>query len=114
MREGADVARLTIEIGADTKADADRSCVELVSRAYAGRLMGVTVTPGARDDASRRHSRSGKRSISLTCLVTVTLLDTEERIRAFLPEVHEVLGDAPMRLETARGLIPLSRQPADS
>ena len=131
MAERADVARLTIEIGADTRADADRACTDIVTRAYAGGLMGVTVspepaaTPPARVPATVpapvsatlavARPRSGpKRTISLASSVTVTLLDTEERIRAFLPEVHEVVGDAPMRIETAEGVVPISRQPAES
>ncbi|MEU6281669.1 DUF190 domain-containing protein [Streptomyces sp. NPDC047028] len=73
---------------------------EIVHRAHAAGLAGASVFRGIEGyGASSRIHTSRLLSLSEDLPVAVVVVDTEERVRAFLPQLGELVGDGLVTLE---------------
>ncbi|WP_129311117.1 DUF190 domain-containing protein [Streptomyces sp. L2] len=73
---------------------------EIVHRAHAAGLAGASVFRGIEGyGASSRIHTSRLLSLSEDLPVAVVVVDTEERVRAFLPKLGELVGDGLVTLE---------------
>jgi uncharacterized protein len=79
--------RVTVRLDESGPPTPNELSAAIVERAHAAGLTAVTVYPratSAEDD--------GNRVISLEPALNVTLIDSDERIRAFLPQLTELVG----------------------
>ncbi|MCX4743585.1 DUF190 domain-containing protein [Streptomyces antibioticus] len=75
-------------------------CTEIVHRAHAAGLAGASVLHGVEGfGASSRIHTSRLLSLSEGLPVLVVIVDTEERIRAFLPQLDELVADRLVTLD---------------
>jgi PII-like signaling protein len=73
---------------------------EIVHRAHAAGLAGASVFRGIEGyGASSRIHTSRLLSLSEDLPIAVVVVDTEERVRAFLPQLDELVGDGLVTLE---------------
>ncbi|MFF1280378.1 DUF190 domain-containing protein [Streptomyces sp. NPDC058299] len=80
---------------------------EIVHRAHAAGLAGASVFRGIEGfGASSRIHTSRLLSLSEDLPVAVVVVDTEERVRAFLPQLDELTGEALVTLEACE-VVPL-------
>jgi uncharacterized protein len=87
--------RLTVYLGEDDTWHRKPLYTEIVHRAHAAGLAGASVFRGCEgfgSSSSRIHT-SRILSLSEDLPVAVVIIDTAEKIEAFLPQVEEVLGD---------------------
>lgn len=91
--------RLTVLVGQDEQWHHHPLYTEIVRRAYAHGLAGATVLRGIEGYASS-HRIHTERLLSLAenLPVAVVLIDTEERVRGFLPQL-DILVDGLVTLE---------------
>jgi PII-like signaling protein len=91
--EGAAV-RLTIFIGADDVWRRRPLYTEIVHRAHAAGLAGASVLRGIEGfGASSRIHTARLLSLSEDLPVVVVIVDEEEKIRAFLPHLDELVSE---------------------
>lgn len=87
-------ARLTIFIGESDVWHHKPLYAEIVHRAHAAGLAGATVLRGIEGfGASSRVHTTRLLSLSEDLPVAVIVVDTEEKIRAFLPQLDELIGE---------------------
>jgi hypothetical protein len=89
------VRRLTIYLGEDDTWNHKPLYTEIVHRAHRSGLAGASVVRGIEGfgASSPRVHTSRLLSLSEDLPVAVIIIDTAERIDAFLPQVEEVLGE---------------------
>jgi len=86
--------RLTIFIGEDDRLHHRPLYTEIVHRAHAAGLAGASVLRGVEGyGASSRIHTTRLLSLSEDLPIVVVIIDTEERIRAFLPQLDELVGE---------------------
>jgi len=86
--------RLTIFIGEDDRWHHRPLYTEIVHRAHAAGLAGASVLRGVEGyGASSRIHTTRLLSLSEDLPIVVVIIDTEERIRAFLPQLDELVGE---------------------
>ncbi|GHE03304.1 DUF190 domain-containing protein [Streptomyces alanosinicus] len=92
--------RLTVYIGEDDTWHHKPLFSEIVHRAHAAGLAGASVFRGIEGfGASSRIHTSRLLSLSEDLPVAVVVVDTEERVRAFLPQLDELVGEGLVTLE---------------
>lgn len=89
-----DAARLTIFIGEDDTWHRKPLYHEIVHRAHAAGLAGASVLRGIEGyGASSRIHTTRLLSLSEDLPVAIVIVDTDERIRAFLPQLDELISE---------------------
>ncbi|MFF7972426.1 DUF190 domain-containing protein [Streptomyces sp. NPDC007905] len=92
--------RLTVYIGEDDTWHHKPLYSEIVHRAHAAGLAGASVFRGIEGfGASSRIHTSRLLSLSEDLPVAIVVVDTEERVRAFLPQLDELVGEGLVTLE---------------
>ena len=86
--------RLTVYIGEDDRYHHRPLYTEIVHRAHAAGLAGATVLHGVEGfGAGSRIHTTRLLSLSEDLPVVVVIVDTESRIRAFLPQLDELVTE---------------------
>jgi len=86
--------RLTVLIGESDTVGHVPLATELVRRAHAAGLAGATVFRGVEGYGASNHIHTTRvLSLSGDLPMAVVVIDTEERIRAFLPEVRGLVAN---------------------
>ncbi|MEU9339670.1 DUF190 domain-containing protein [Streptomyces sp. NPDC048278] len=92
--------RLTVYIGEDDVWHHRPLYTEIVHRAHAAGLAGASVFRGIEGfGASSRIHTSRLLSLSEDLPVAVVVVDTEERVRAFLPQLDELVTEGLVTLD---------------
>ncbi|MFI9718174.1 DUF190 domain-containing protein [Streptomyces sp. NPDC052396] len=87
--------RLTVLLGESDHAHGRPLYSELVHRAHAAGLAGASVFRGIEGfGVSSLIHTTRLLSLSEDLPVAVVIVDTEERVRAFLPEIGQLAGDS--------------------
>ncbi|MGW7821188.1 DUF190 domain-containing protein [Streptomyces puniciscabiei] len=95
--------RLTVYIGEDDTWHHKPLYSEIVHRAHAAGLAGASVFRGIEGfGASSRIHTSRLLSLSEDLPVAVVVVDTEERVRAFLPQLDELVDEGLVTLEECK------------
>ena len=83
--------RLTVMVGESDQAGHHPVYTEIVHRAHAAGLAGASVFRGIEGFGKSRHVHTTRiLSLSEDLPVAVVIVDTDERIRAFLPELDDL------------------------
>lgn len=94
MRLHGDALRLTVLLGESDQVHGRPLYSEIVHRAHAASLAGASVFRGIEGfGASSLIHTARLLSLSEDLPVAVVIVDTEERVRAFLPELGELAGE---------------------
>ena len=92
--------RLTVLIGESDTVNHRPLYAEIVHRAHAAGLAGASVFRGIEGfGASSRVHTTRLLSLSEDLPVAVVVVDTEERVRAFLPQLDELVTEGLVTLE---------------
>lgn len=92
--------RLTVYIGEDDTWHHKPLYSEIVHRAHAAGLAGASVFRGIEGfGASSRIHTTRLLSLSEDLPVAIVVVDTEERVRAFLPQLDELVGEGLVTVE---------------
>ncbi|GHD32844.1 DUF190 domain-containing protein [Streptomyces galbus] len=92
--------RLTVLVGENDTVHRRPLYAEVVHRAHAAGLAGASVFRGIEGfGASSRIHTSRLLSLAEDLPVAVVVVDTEERVRAFLPQLDELLTDGLVTVE---------------
>ncbi|MFG2352408.1 DUF190 domain-containing protein [Streptomyces sp. NPDC048521] len=104
--------RLTVYIGEDDTWLHKPLYSEIVHRAHATGLAGASVFRGMEGfGASSRIHTSRLLSLSEDLPVVVVVVDTEERVRAFLPQLDELVDEGLVTLEECEVVRYVGRTP---
>ncbi len=86
--------RLTIFIGESDRVGHTPLATEIVQRAHAGGLAGASVFRGVEGYGASNHIHTTRLlSLSDDLPVAVVIVDTEERVRAFLADLDELITE---------------------
>jgi len=109
--EGAAV-RLTIFIGEDDRWHHKPLYHEIVHRAHAAGLAGASVLRGVEGfGASSRIHTTRLLSLSEDLPMAIVIVDREDRIRAFLPELDELVSEGLVILDPVEVIRYVGREP---
>ncbi|HTY73428.1 MAG TPA: DUF190 domain-containing protein [Actinomycetes bacterium] len=90
---GTNALRLTVIMGDSDQHHHHPAYHEIVQRAHAQGLAGVSVFRGIEGFGASRHVHTTRvLSLSEDLPVAVVIVDREDRIRAFLPEIEELVA----------------------
>ena len=105
--------RLTVYVGEDDTWHHKPLYSEIVHRAHAAGLAGASVFRGIEGyGASSRIHTSRLLSLSEDLPVAVVVVDTEERVRAFLPQLDELVREGLVTLDECEVVRYAGRAPA--
>ncbi|MFF2847218.1 DUF190 domain-containing protein [Streptomyces sp. NPDC058001] len=94
MRLTGSALRLTVIVGENDTWHHKPLFTEIVHRAHAAGLAGASVFQGIEGfGASSLIHTTRLLSLSEDLPVAVVIVDTEERVRAFLPQLHELVTE---------------------
>jgi PII-like signaling protein len=106
------VTRLTIYIGESDTWHRKPLYTELVHRAHTAGMAGASVFRGIEGfGSSNKVHTSRLLSLSEDLPVAVVVIDTADRITAFLPEVEEIVGEGLVTLDEVTVKVHRYRQP---
>ncbi len=109
-RRTGDALRLTIFIGENDTWHHKPLYSQIVHRARAAGLAGASVFRGIEGfGASSMIHTSRLLSLSEDLPVAIVIVDTDERVRAFLPELDELVGEGLVILDDCQVILPRSR-----
>lgn len=92
--------RLTVIVGESDSVEHRPLYTEIVHRAHAAGLIGASVFRGIEGfGASSRVHTTRILSLAEDLPVSVVIIDTAERIQAFLPALEEIVGDGLVLVE---------------
>ncbi|MEU6591309.1 DUF190 domain-containing protein [Streptomyces sp. NPDC046881] len=92
--------RLTVYLGENETWHHRPRYTEIVHRAHAAGLAGASVFRGVEGFGASSHIHTSRLlSLSEDLPVAVVVVDAEERIRAFLPQLEELAGGALVTVE---------------
>lgn len=106
--------RLTVHIGEDDSWNHRPLYTEIVHRAHQAGLSGASVLRGIEGfgaSSSRIHT-SRILSLSEDLPVVVVIVDTAEKIDAFLPQVEEIVSEGLVTLEDVEVVVHRYRKPS--
>ena len=88
---------------------------EIVHRAHAQGLAGATVLRGIEGYGASNHIHTTRMlSLSQDLPLVVVIVDSEERIAAFLPQLEEIVGDGLVVLDEVQVVLYRGRKPAET
>lgn len=94
MRLHGDACRLTIFVGEDDRHGHRPLYTEIVHRAHARGLAGASVFRGIEGYGASSHIHTTRiLSLSQDLPLSIVIVDTEERITGFLPELDDLIGE---------------------
>ncbi|MGW5280702.1 DUF190 domain-containing protein [Streptomyces collinus] len=109
---GGRALRLTVYIGEDDTWHHKPLYSEIVRRAHAAGLAGASVFRGIEGfGASSRIHTSRLLSLSEDLPVAIVVVDTEERVRAFLPQLDELVTEGLVTLDACEVIRYVGRPP---
>ncbi len=86
--------RLTVYVGESDQVHHRPLYAEIVHRAHAAGLAGASVFRGIEGYGSSGHVHTTRiLSLSDDLPVAIVIVDAEERVRAFLPQLDELVGE---------------------
>lgn len=93
MHLQGDATRLTVYIGESDRYHHKPVSDEIVHRAHAAGLAGASVFRGLEGYGASNHIHTTHiLSLSDDLPIAIVIIDTEEKIRAFLPQLDDVIG----------------------
>jgi hypothetical protein len=93
MQLHGDATRLTVYIGESDRHHHKPVSDEIVHRAHAAGLAGASVFRGLEGYGASNHIHTTRiLSLSDDLPIAIVIIDTEEKIRAFLPQLDDVIG----------------------
>jgi uncharacterized protein len=107
-----DVRRLTILIGESDQWHHKPLYTEIVHRAQAAALAGATVLRGVEGFGASRHLHTSRiLSLSEDLPVAIVIVDTAERIDAFLPQLDELVSEGLVMVDDVTVIRHVARRP---
>jgi uncharacterized protein len=104
--------RLTIFVGEDDQWHHRPLYHEIVHRAHAAGLAGASVLRGIEGyGASSRIHTTRLLSLSQDLPVAIVIVDREDRVRAFLPDLDELVGEGLVIIDPVEVIRYVGRQP---
>jgi PII-like signaling protein len=114
MRLMGKALRLTVYLGEDDQWHHRPLYSEIVHRAHAAGLAGASVFRGVEGfGASSRVHTARLLSLSEDLPIAVVVVDTEERVRAFLPQLDELVGEGLVVLDEVEVVRYVGREPSE-
>lgn len=112
MKRSGAAVRLTIMIGETDQWHHRPLFTEIVHRAHAAGLAGATVLKGIESfGASSRVHTTRLLSLSEDLPVVVIIVDTQERVRAFLPQLDELVTEGLVIMDDVEVIRYVGREP---
>lgn len=100
MRLNGSALRVTVFVGEDDSWHHKPLVGEIVRRAHAAGLAGASVFRGVEGFGASSVIHTARfLSLSEELPVAIVIVDTEDRIRAFLPQLDEVVGQGLVTLD---------------
>lgn len=104
--------RLTIYIGESDTVAHKPLATEIVQRAHAAAMSGITVLRGVAGYGASNHIHTTKiLSLSEDLPVVIVIIDEAERIEAFLPVVEELVTEGLITIDDVHVVRYVGRQP---
>ena len=105
--------RLTVFVGESDTVGHKPLYTEIVHRAHAAGLMGASVFRGIEGFGATQHIHTSRLlSLSEDLPVSVVMVDSAERIQAFLPELDNLVSSGLITIEDVEVYRPTSRESA--
>ncbi|MEU1404935.1 DUF190 domain-containing protein [Streptomyces sp. NPDC005728] len=102
--------RLTVFIGEDDTWHHRPLYSEIVHRAHAAGVAGASVFRGIEGFGASSHVHTSRLlPLSEDLPVAIVVVDTEERVRAFLPQLDELVVEGLVTLEECEVILPQSQ-----
>lgn len=103
MKQDSEALRLTVFVGESDTWHHKPLFTEIVHRAHRAGLAGATVLHGIEGfGASNRVHTTRLLSLSADLPVTIIMVDTEEKISAFLPQLDELITEGLVIVDEVR------------